>query len=251
MANGRNRLYFSIVLCISTLPLFSSVYAFTRDQAALGIVLSAIFVAFLVAALVLFLSYKLFRVFMPFAIQSLSRTSSILRPLADYLSHSRIIGPAVSAVIRVWFFFWFAILLLCDWLIRLFLGRLVGTHPTGETYSLINAMNTNLDLFDDSIRRTDVLEDADRFEAAKRMEERRREEEDRPLDQENKEMIKLLKRPRYSLSLAYTTAVASKLVYEDVTVIKYELERAGFDVKNTFRPIAYKVRLYSCVSWEG
>ncbi|RUS14613.1 hypothetical protein BC937DRAFT_93561, partial [Endogone sp. FLAS-F59071] len=240
MANGRNRLYFSIVLCVSTLPLFSSVYAFTRDQTALGIVLSAIFVAFLGAALVLFLSYKMFRVVMPFVIRSLSSTSSVLHPLADYLSHSRIIGPAVSAVIRVWFFFWFAILLLCDWLVRLFLGRLVGTHPTGETYSLINAMNTNLDLFDDSIRRTDVLEDADRFEAAKKMEERQREEEDRPLDQENKEMVNLLKRPRYSLSLAYTTAVASKLVYEDVTVIKYELERAGFDVKNTFRPIAYK-----------
>jgi hypothetical protein len=43
------------------------------------------------------------------------------------------------------------------------------------------------------------------------------------------------------LSLAYTLAVASKLVYEDVEVIKHELKKAGFDVDRTFRPIAYKV----------
>jgi hypothetical protein len=37
--------------------------------------------------------------------------------------------------------------------------------------------------------------------------------------------------------------VASKLAYEDVAVVKYELEQAGYDVEKTFRPIGYKVIL--------
>lgn len=49
------------------------------------------------------------------------------------------------------------------------------------------------------------------------------------------------KRPQYSISMAHTLAVASKLAYEDVTVVKYELEKAGFDVEHTFKAIGYKV----------
>lgn len=49
------------------------------------------------------------------------------------------------------------------------------------------------------------------------------------------------KRPEYSLSVAHTLSVASKLAYEDVAVVRYELEKAGYDVENTFKPIGYKV----------
>jgi hypothetical protein len=49
------------------------------------------------------------------------------------------------------------------------------------------------------------------------------------------------KRPEYSLSVAHTLSVASKLAYEDVAVVKYELEKAGYDVENTFKAIGYKV----------
>ncbi|CAO3627228.1 unnamed protein product [Mucor hiemalis] len=48
------------------------------------------------------------------------------------------------------------------------------------------------------------------------------------------------KRPEYSLSVAHTLSVASKLAYEDVAVVRYELEKAGYDVENTFKPIGYK-----------
>lgn len=51
------------------------------------------------------------------------------------------------------------------------------------------------------------------------------------------------KKPQYSLSVAHTLSVASKLAYEDVAVVKYELEKAGFDVEGTFKPIGYKVSL--------
>lgn len=58
---------------------------------------------------------------------------------------------------------------------------------------------------------------------------------------ESRALTSLLKRPKYSVPLAYTLSVASKLVYEEVEIIKYELKRAGFDVDRTFKPIAYKV----------
>jgi hypothetical protein len=91
-------------------------------------------------------------------------------------------------------------------------------------------MNKNLDLFDDTIPRSSNLESGKKFRQRKRA-----------TDTKDTRLSDLLRRPRYSLPLAYTLGVASRLVYEDVEVIKYELDRAGFDVKNTFRPIAYKV----------
>lgn len=49
------------------------------------------------------------------------------------------------------------------------------------------------------------------------------------------------KRPQYSLSVAHSLSVASKLAYEDVAVVKYELEKAGYDVQHTFKAMGYKV----------
>lgn len=91
-------------------------------------------------------------------------------------------------------------------------------------------MNKNLDLFDDTIPRTSNLESGRKFRQRKRA-----------TDSKNTDLSDLLRRPRYSLPLAYTLGVSSRLAYEDVEVIKYELAKAGFDVENTFRPIAYKV----------
>src|SRR5437867_3543028 len=45
--------------------------------------------------------------------------------------------------------------------------------------------------------------------------------------------------PRYNKKLALSLAMASKIAYEDAPVIKYELEKAGYDM-NSFKPIAYK-----------
>ncbi|KAG0266557.1 hypothetical protein DFQ27_009667 [Actinomortierella ambigua] len=47
------------------------------------------------------------------------------------------------------------------------------------------------------------------------------------------------KPPRYSQPIATTLAMVSKLVYEDVPIIRHELELSGYDL-NTFRAIAYK-----------
>ncbi len=91
--------------------------------------------------------------------------------------------------------------------------------------AITSAMDPRLNMFDESILVIKYLEDSDLFHQRKRLTEGATD----------------LKRPKYSLSLAYTLSIASKLVYEDVEVIKYELKKAGFDIDRTFRPIAYKV----------
>ncbi|GBB86468.1 hypothetical protein RclHR1_01290012 [Rhizophagus clarus] len=45
--------------------------------------------------------------------------------------------------------------------------------------------------------------------------------------------------PKYNKKLALSLAIASKIAYEDVPIIKYELKKAGYDM-NSFKPIAYK-----------
>ncbi|KAJ2957759.1 hypothetical protein NQZ79_g6563 [Umbelopsis isabellina] len=206
----------------------------------------------------MFLGYKTIKKSAPVIARTLSSTSRILSPIARYLSNTYVIGPIISAIIRVSFFMWFCLLLSCDVLIRSVLRQFVGYHPTGKNYcklspndlvpslthdanelfwkfcwgsplAVINAMNKHLDLFDDTIPRTSNLESGEKFRQRKRA-----------TDTKDKHLSDLLRRPRYSLPLAYTLGVASRLAYEDVDVIKYELKRAGFDVENTFRPVAYK-----------
>jgi hypothetical protein len=104
-------------------------------------------------------------------------------------------------------------------------------------------MDPRIEMFDDSIPRTKHLENSELFKARKQLRMTSEEKE----GSSSRELTSLLKRPKYSVPLAYTLSVASKLVYEDVDVIKYELKKAGFDVDNTFRPIAYKV--WFCKTW--
>ncbi|KAG0175124.1 hypothetical protein DFQ28_005035 [Apophysomyces sp. BC1034] len=91
-------------------------------------------------------------------------------------------------------------------------------------------MDPTMTMFDDSIPPTQNLENSELFKKRKQLTGH---------SSDVDALTHVLKRPRYSLPLAYTLAVASKLVYEDTAVIKYELEKAGFDVERTFRPIAY------------
>jgi hypothetical protein len=102
-------------------------------------------------------------------------------------------------------------------------------------------MDPRIEMFDDSIPRTKHLENSELFKQRKQL---RMTENSGP---ESRALTSLLKRPKYSVPLAYTLSVASKLVYEDVDVIKYELKKAGFDIENTFRPIAYKVSICTCI----
>ncbi|KAF9912325.1 hypothetical protein BX616_010352 [Lobosporangium transversale] len=59
---------------------------------------------------------------------------------------------------------------------------------------------------------------------------------EKKLDQQQEN---LMDRPRYSQPIATTLAMVSKLVYEDVPVIRHELALSGYDM-HSFRAIAYK-----------
>ncbi|KAG0263749.1 hypothetical protein BG011_008178 [Mortierella polycephala] len=58
---------------------------------------------------------------------------------------------------------------------------------------------------------------------------------------ENNKTKPAVDRPRYSQPIATTLAMVSKLVYEDVPIIRHELARSGYDL-HSFRAVAYKGR---------
>ncbi|KAI9307917.1 Alpha/Beta hydrolase protein [Cunninghamella echinulata] len=88
-------------------------------------------------------------------------------------------------------------------------------------------MDPTFEFFNKSIQTTKYLKNKQLFEQRKQQ-------------AQPSVLTKMMNRPQYSQSLAYTLSVASKLGYEDLEIIKYELNQAGFDVENTFRPFAYK-----------
>ncbi|KAI8362713.1 class 3-domain-containing protein [Choanephora cucurbitarum] len=138
-------------------------------------------------------------------------------PIARFVSHSKLLGPLINLFIRTQFFISFIGLLMCDQLIRVVLGRFAGQHVTKRYLSLINVGDVRFfpqDSLEDTQPETETIDAAYR---------------------DNKG-----ERPHYSLSVAHTLAVASKLAYEDVAVVQYELEVAGYEVERTFKAIGYR-----------
>ncbi|KAI8996779.1 Alpha/Beta hydrolase protein [Pilobolus umbonatus] len=113
------------------------------------------------------------------------------------------------------------VMMVCDQFMRSALGRFIGQHGSKSYLSLINACDSRFFNISDGI--PDIgnpqEETDDRFSTSN--------------DSQSNA-------PQYSLSIAHTLSAASKLAYEDVEVVKYELEQAGFDVEKTFKPIGYK-----------
>ncbi|KAF9187546.1 hypothetical protein BGZ50_001893 [Haplosporangium sp. Z 11] len=64
-------------------------------------------------------------------------------------------------------------------------------------------------------------------------------EEQEPTTSENNKVKSVVNQPRYSQPIATTLAMVSKLVYEDVPIIRHELARSGYDL-HSFRAIAYR-----------
>ncbi|KAI7892719.1 uncharacterized protein EV154DRAFT_503912 [Mucor mucedo] len=234
MAQGKNRIYFAIASVISSIPALFAIYALQDNLMFLSTILFALSFISMGLSTFLFLGYKTVKHGSPIVFTMLNNVSKTLAPIANYLSGTTFIGPLFSIVIRFFFFLGFIVLLMSDQLVRALLRFVVGRHPSKRNYSITNAMDPRIEMFDDSIPRTKHLEDRELFKKRKEL----RMTEDGGA--ESRELTSLLKRPKYSVPLAYTLSVASRLVYEDVDVIKYELKKAGFDVDHTFRPIAYK-----------
>ncbi|KAI7907924.1 Alpha/Beta hydrolase protein [Cokeromyces recurvatus] len=233
MARGRNRIYFAIAFAISSIPALVAIYAFKHQLTVLSSFLFALSIISMGISTFIFLSYKTVKHGTPLVLSTLANISQSLAPMARFLSKTIILGPLFSLIIRIGFFLSFVILLMSDQLIRIVFGLFIGRHPSKRTYSITCAMDPRIEFFDDTIPRTRHLENSELFKQRKQI--RMKEENGM-----SGALTSLMKRPKYSVPLAYTLSVASKLVYEDVEVIKYELKKAGFDVENTFRPIAYK-----------
>ncbi|KAI9474150.1 MAG: class 3-domain-containing protein [Benjaminiella poitrasii] len=233
MAKGRNRIYFAIAFVISSIPAIVAVYAFKHQLVVLSSFLFALSIVSMTISTFLFLGYKTVKHGTPLVLSTLVNISRSLAPLARFLSRTIILGPLFSFLIRIGFFLSFMVLLMSDQLIRTLFGFFIGRHPSKRTYSITCAMDPRIELFDETIPRTRHLENSELFRQRKQL---RMDEE----KGKSRALTSLMKRPKYSVPLAYTLSVASKLVYEDVEVIKYELKKAGFDVDRTFRPIAYK-----------
>ncbi|KAI7892633.1 Alpha/Beta hydrolase protein [Mucor mucedo] len=113
-------------------------------------------------------------------------------------------------------------LLMSDQVIRIVLSRFAGQHASSRYLSVINVGDSRF------------------FNTQKELDATIQEQQQYPAIQTADEKDVDFQKPQYSLSVAHTLSVASKLAYEDVAVVKYELEQAGFDVEGTFRPIGYK-----------
>ncbi|KAI9475943.1 MAG: class 3-domain-containing protein [Benjaminiella poitrasii] len=109
------------------------------------------------------------------------------------------------------------LLMMSDKIIRIVMGRFIGQHASKRYLSVINACDSRFfksahgELKDTTTKQKDQKSKSTGF-----------------------------KKPEYSLSAAHTLSIASKLAYEDVAVVRYELEKAGFSVEKTFKPIGYK-----------
>lgn len=210
MAKGLNRLYWGIVFTISIIPILAAIYGNNKYFFWSSIIL---FITLLSSGFIILFWIHFLKRCVIIVIKLLSGASKFLSPIANYLSQTRVLGPVISWCIRAVFFFWFLVLLISDVLIRTILSRASGIHEgTGFHYTPINASDTDfqpLGLFEK--------------------------------DEEVEEKKKLYGDyfPKYNKKLALSLAIASKIAYEDVPIIKYELEKAGYDM-NSFKPIAYK-----------
>ncbi|KAL7308149.1 hypothetical protein PS15m_012039 [Mucor circinelloides] len=234
MAKGRNRIYFAIASIISSIPAIVAIYALKENLIFVSSLLFALSIISMSLSTFLFLGYKTVKHGTPMLFNILASLSKSLAPLTRYLAKTTIIGPLFAFVIRCLFFLGFIVLLMSDQLIRAVFRLIIGRHPSKRNYSITSAMDPRIEMFDDSIPRSKHLEDSELFKKRKQL---RMTDSTGP---ESRALTSLLKRPKYSVPLAYTLSVASKLVYEEVEIIKYELKRAGFDVDRTFKPIAYK-----------
>ncbi|KAG2225333.1 hypothetical protein INT45_005577 [Circinella minor] len=207
MTYSGTSVYFAVASFISCIPAIAGLIARWYTYKWTSILLYFCSIVFLFLAVVFYVSYKLIQQGSPFLLNGLDKLNRILSPLVSKLANSKIVGPIIAVIVRANFFAWFMILLLSDKVIRTMITRMIGHHATQRSYSIVNAVDPKFPLFDKLLDET-----AEREEKEAKTSYQKRQS-----------------RPEYSQSIAYTLAVASKLAYEEVGLIKHELEKDGFD----------------------
>ena len=224
MKRGNLELVIEITLLLALIPATLGYYANYKGRWIISLLCYLLSVTILTVPIVAYVTFKIIQHCMPFILRTLAKVNHMVMPVAHYIAHNKILSPFISVFIRSQFFFWFMVLLMSDHLIRTIVGRFQGPHATNRYLSLINVGDSNF------------------FKtAAEELKETPKDQHHPPIQKLYGSSGKLdYKKPEYSLSTAHTLSVASKLAYEDVDVVKYELEQAGYDVEHTFKAIGYK-----------
>ncbi|ORZ12395.1 hypothetical protein BCR42DRAFT_420534 [Absidia repens] len=156
----------------------------------------------------------------------------MLNPLTTWLAHHiPVVSILLALVFQSFFFLSFLLLLLCEEVIRVSLMVFIGQHPSGRSISVVNAMDPMFDFHALEKKSTTTTNVAS--------------PESSPLPTAPSLLTRMMNRPQYSLPLAYTLSVASKLGYEDIDVIKYELKQAGsnpLNIQNCFTNLDVRMR---------
>ncbi|KAI9252390.1 Alpha/Beta hydrolase protein [Phascolomyces articulosus] len=217
MSYSGTSIYFAIASLISCIPALAGIIARWYAYKWTGILLYFCSIVFLFLSVFFYVSFRLVKHGTPFLLELLDKLNRVLQPVVSKIANTKVVGPIISVIVKANFFAWFMILLLSDQVMRALVTRLVGHHASQRNYSIVNAVDPQFPLFDKLLD-----ENASREGHAKKFNPKRQ------------------SRPEYSQSIAYTLAVASKLAYEDVGLVRHELEKDGFDVKRTFLPLGFK-----------
>ncbi|KAI8643165.1 class 3-domain-containing protein [Parasitella parasitica] len=225
MSSKGKQLVMEITIAVAFLVALFGYYLNYKGRWILSLLCYLTSVFILSVPLVMYISFKTIQYFMPFITSSLTRINQRLMPIANYLSHHQILGSLIGIFIKSQFFMWFMVLLMSDQAIRIAMGRFAGLHASNQYLSLINVGNSQ---FFKSIHQE--------LDESSTNDQKGHEHRFANYGESNPDF----KQPHYSLSVAHSLSVASKLAYEDVAVVHYELEKAGYDVQHTFKALGYK-----------
>ncbi|KAI9168459.1 hypothetical protein H9P43_007831 [Blastocladiella emersonii ATCC 22665] len=154
--------------------------------------------------------------------------SSLLTPVARRVAASPVLSTLVSGALKLQFFAWFTALVVVDRVMRRMFAKLVGRHgASSRHYSLVNAADPSFQpagIFSDAVDAgLGLAPPAGAESGTTTTSDALLREQGIPF------------RPK----TAYSLSMAAKLAYEDLAIIKHELEVAGYDM-DTFAPIHYR-----------
>ena len=223
-----------ITLLVALIPALLGYYANYKGRWIISLFCYSFSFFILLIPPFLYVAFKCIQHCLPLISRMLVRISNRTRPIINAISKNKVLGPCVNLVIRCHFFVIFMTLLMSDQLIRKLLSPFIPEHATKRHLcKRTERMYFSLSLLKLFIAVINVG-DAKFFRLGNHH------HQTPPKSTRSFENEKGFKRPQYSLSIAHTLCIASKLAYEDVDVVKYELEQAGY--LNSFKPIGYKVK---------
>ncbi|ORZ35611.1 hypothetical protein BCR44DRAFT_1499496 [Catenaria anguillulae PL171] len=175
-------------------------------------------------------------------VRLLLAASSVATPIARRIHHTPIVASVVTGVLKVSFFAWFTGLVLTDRVLRRVLSKLAGKHvATSRHFSLVNAPDPCFQpagIFSDIIDDDNDHQNGGERPATPEGVTAAAAQGDGQQEQTSDMLLRAQGIP-FRPKTAYSMAMAAKLAYEDLAIVRHELEAAGYDME-TFQPIHYR-----------